>query len=363
MSTTMQVTAPPAPGRLGEAILAPELLTYLAALEEWLSARRAELDQLDAAARGGADPAAFVDDVVLAMGLWQSARARADELAALWDSGRADEMARDRMSRLVWGRLETGAGALSLVEVARLCDALVDHLRERLAFDPDDEALTARRRAVRAALVRCEDLAQGDPAAVGRVADLVARLGRVAAQAARGADVSGPLTDLEAQVSRAERDLIVAAAGRAQLARDRERARAQVDELVQRRPALVDLAARCRREVLAPPRLALPVVERLGPVPQGRVELDEYLARLDAVARATRAAQEAYTAPLRERAGLRYRIQAAWAEASRRGRDGSPTVRAARDEAHDAVEAQPCDVRRAAALVDQLEYLTEGHIP
>lgn len=363
MTTMAQVTAPQPPGRLGAAAPAPALLVYLGDLEEWLRARRAELDALDAAARAGADPGAFAGDVLLAMGLWQSARARADDLLALWDSGRADEGARERMSRLVWGRLETGAGALSLVEVARLSDALVDQLRERLAFDPDDADLTARRRALGAALVRCEDLARGDDEATARVAELVARLGRIAAQASRGADVSGPLGDLEAHVARAERDLMVAAAGAAQTARARERAAAQVADLTVRRPALLELAARCRREVTDPPRLGLPDVTRLGPVPAGRDELGTFLTALDAVQRATAAAQSAYAAPLRERAGLRYRLQAARAAAAASGRDASPTVRAAAAEASEAVEAAPCDVRRAAALVEQLEYLTEGRTP
>ena len=42
---------PTRPGRLGEPIPAPELLTYLGGLDAWLTQRRTELDRLDAAAQ------------------------------------------------------------------------------------------------------------------------------------------------------------------------------------------------------------------------------------------------------------------------------------------------------------------------
>ena len=51
-----RTAAPEAPGRLGEAIPAPDLLRYLSALETWLDERRTELDRLDAAAQAAATP-------------------------------------------------------------------------------------------------------------------------------------------------------------------------------------------------------------------------------------------------------------------------------------------------------------------
>ncbi|TGJ96549.1 hypothetical protein DLJ96_00030, partial [Actinotalea fermentans ATCC 43279 = JCM 9966 = DSM 3133] len=59
--------APTAPGRLGEASPAAELFTYLAALEEWLRARRTELDRLDTAAQAAASPETYTADMLLAM--------------------------------------------------------------------------------------------------------------------------------------------------------------------------------------------------------------------------------------------------------------------------------------------------------
>jgi hypothetical protein len=352
--------APEAPGRLGEAVPATDLLTYLGALETWIDARRAELDRLDAAAQAAASPDAYTADLVLALSLWQAIRGRADELRTTWDSGRVDVVARERMSVLIWGRLDSGSGAalVSLVEAVKLCDALVVQLRTRLSFDPHTADQVARLRGVRAELVRCEDLAGSEAEARGRVLALRERLDRLVAQAERGADVSGPLGELEAEVARAERDLIVASAQRRELGRDRARTAERRDALEAREPALRELVLRCRREVTRPPRLAVPDVSRLGPVPESRFELDAYAARLDAVERAVQAVESAYTAPLRERAELRYGLDRLAERARANGRAASPTVRSGLVEAREAVEATPCDVTLARFLVEQYQFLT-----
>ncbi len=130
--------APVAPGRLGEAIPAEALLTYQSHLATWLTERRAELGRLDTAAQRAANAQTFTGDVVLAMSMWQSVSTGTEQLRQLWDSGRADAVARERMSRVIWGRLDgaqvPGVGAdpstqVSLVEATRLCDALIAQLR------------------------------------------------------------------------------------------------------------------------------------------------------------------------------------------------------------------------------------------
>ncbi len=177
--------APEAPGRLGEAIPAADLLAYLGALETWLDERRTELDRLDAAAQAAATPDAYTADLVLALSLWQAIRSRADEIRPVWDSGRADAVAREKISQLLWGRLDSGSGAalVSLVEAVKLCDALVVQLRTRLSFDPHTADQVARLRGVRAELDQAlrqaqqaiEDgqaaLAEGDFAAYGEAQD------------------------------------------------------------------------------------------------------------------------------------------------------------------------------------------------
>nr|WP_194720326.1 hypothetical protein [Cellulosimicrobium arenosum] len=334
-------------------------MTYLGALETWLDDRRTELDRLDAAAQAAATPDAYTSDLVLALTLWQAIRTRTDEMRVAWDSGRVDAVAREKLSRLIWGRLDSGSGAalVSLVEAVKLCDALVVQLRTRLSFDPHTADHVARLRGLRAELVRCEDLAGPDTEARGRVEALRRRLESVTERATRGADVSGPLAELEADTARAERDLIVGSSQRRELARDQARTSTQRDALEAREPVLHDLVARCRREIARPPRLAVPDVSRLGPVPDSRFELDAYAGRLATVGRAMEHVEDAYAAPLRERAELRYRLEGLAAKAQANGRSASPTVRAGLTEARDAVEAVPCDVTLARFLVEQYQFL------
>ncbi|UZN02770.1 hypothetical protein [Cellulomonas sp. S1-8] len=353
------VAAPVAPGRLGEAIAARDLMGYLDGLLTWLDDRRSRLDALDAAAQATADAERYTPDVVLALTVWQSVRTRADELLAVWDNGRVTEVEREHMSQLVWGRVDTRAGAspVSLPEALTLCDAMVSALRTRLAFDPDTADVVARLRGVRASLVRAEDLAGPDTEARARVAALREREQKLSTQAARGGDVAGPLAELETRAAHAERDLMVAVSQRRSLTRARADAQATAAALESREPALHALADRCRREIAHAPRFAVPDVSRLGAVPADRDGLDTFVARLDAVRRAIDAAQDAYSGPLRERAELRYRLGRAATLTSTNGRDASPTVRAAHDEARAAVETTPCDVGLARALVEQYEHL------
>ncbi|MCL2850514.1 MAG: hypothetical protein FWE61_10810 [Micrococcales bacterium] len=357
-----------APGSLGRAAEAPALAAFLTDLETWSRERRDELDHLDP---DSLDPEpwtpaelALRDDLVLAMGLWQAVRSRADDLHRTWDGGRVGPVEREQMTALVWGRLDTGTGAgtLSLLEAARLCDTLTASLRDRLNHDPDATDLLRRRRAVRAALVRCEDIAATlettEPQATARVEDLVRRLGVVSTQSERGADVTGRLAELEVDTARAERDLIVAVAASQQLDRDRERAVRLRTALANAEPAVHDLAARTRAEIADPPRLAVPDVARLGDPPADRTGLEEYLRRLARVEQALARAREAFSAPLRQRAALRYSLRTASARSQTNGRAATATAQAAWDEASTAVETTPCDLPLAAALVEQYDLVT-----
>ena len=352
--------APEAPGRLGEPIPAPQLLRYLSGLEAWLAHRRAELDRLDQAAQASPASESYTDDVLLALTMWQAIRSRTDELVAVWDSGRADAVGREKMSQLVWGRLDSGLGAalVSLVEAVTMCDAMISQVRMRLSFDPDTADQASRLRGLRAGLVRCEDLAGVDATARELVATLRTREQKLVAQAARGADISGPLAELEARAALAERDLIVQVSQRRTLEKGRADARATMAALELREPTLHQLADRCRREVAHPPRLAVPDVSRLGEVPDTRTELDAFVDRLATVGRAFDAVADAYSAPLRERAELRYRLEGARAAADANGRSSSPTVRSGYDEARAVVAATPCDITLTRFLVEQYEYLT-----
>src|SRR3954454_15612478 len=149
--------------------------------------------------------------------MWQAIRARTDELLEVWDSGRADAVARERMSQLIWGRLDSGLGAalVSLVEAVTLFDAMTSKVGARLSFDPSTADDVARLRALRAGLVRCEDIAGADTEARERIAALRGREERLVGQAARGADIAGPLAELEAGVARGQgRPIVPGAQGR-----------------------------------------------------------------------------------------------------------------------------------------------------
>lgn len=380
---TATVPAPIPPGRLGESIPANALLDYQAGLDRWLQDRRAELDRLDAAAVKAAgattDPvksAAITNDVVLAMSMWEAVRAKAEELRTLWDSGRADSVGRERMSRVIWGRLDgaqvpgdptAATSQVSLAEATTLADALIRQLRTRLSFDADHADLMARLRAIRAALVRAGDLVANarktpstrDDAVLEEVERLRSRWQHVSADASRGADVTGPLAELETASMRVERDAIVANARAHEAERDHARATSLVARLAARRETLAELVTRCRAEIAAPPLLAVPDVSRLGEVPQGEEALAAYLTRLEQVARAMDQVEDAYTAPLRTRASLRYRLTQAQTRSEANGRATSPTVQAARVEAEDAVSATPCDLPLAVDLVDQYDRLSD----
>ncbi len=380
-------TAPAAPGRLGEAIAPEDLLPYLDDLGRWRVQRRSELDRLDAAALQAATPDAFTGDVVLAMSLWQAVSARLDQMTKVWDSGRVGRAEREELSRLIWGRLDaTGAGvAVSLVEASRLCDALTGALRARLSLDPLASGLAERVASLRAALERCREMvAESRSAAAARarqaaqdaaaaaasatpvdekaLADLRADVDDLADRAGRGADVAGPFAALEARIARAERDLIVAAATRRDLVRDGERARTLVRELGERAVALEALARVCADKIAAPPRLAVPDVAVLGPVPGDRVGLDAFLGRLDRVAAATAMAEKAYAAPLAERDDLRGMLGGYQAMAVSNGRGERPDIVTAYAAAHDVLWTSPCDLVRARALVTRYQGLVRGEI-
>ena len=112
---------PTAPGRPGQARGArPRTATAAlprAGSRRGATRRRAELDRLDQAAlQASPTPDALHRDVAAALAMWQAIRHPYDELVEVWDSGRVDAVEREKMSQLVWGRLDAGAvGGRALV--------------------------------------------------------------------------------------------------------------------------------------------------------------------------------------------------------------------------------------------------------
>jgi hypothetical protein len=368
------------------AITSQDAASYLEALGTWRDQRRAELDLLDQAAlnaSGGVESATGITgDVMLSMALWKAVADRYDLLIATWDSGRVGPSERERLATLIWGRLDatldpqlaqrpdvpsaSGALAVSLPEAMRLSDALVASLRTRLALDPSDAEVTGRLRQLRAQLERVRDLVSAEPPDTAndfarRLAAIDARLSQMVDKAKRGADVGGLVGPLEADSDRVERDLIVGSATRATAARSVARARQLRSELEARGAAIRDLAAACVASVRPAPKLAVPDVDALGPVPVTASDVDTYLARLATVGRAMNLAHAAYSSAMDEREELRGRLEAyaikatrvagnrsgAWADTGHGDDDLGELFRRAQN----VLSTQPADMARARALV------------
>ena len=382
---------PAPPGHIGSAISPEDALRYLEALGAWRDQRRAELDLLDEAALNSPDGGSragltgLTGDVMLSMALWKAVADRHDLLMATWDSGRAGRAERERLSTLIWGRLDatldprlaqrpdvpssSGALAVSLPEAMRLSDALAASLRARLSLDPAEADVTSRVRQLRAQLERLRDLVSAEPPGTRdtvprKLAKLDARLGDLVDKAKRGADVGGLVGPFEADAARMERDLIVGSATRAEAARDVTRAGELRAELEARGAAIRDLASRCVATVNPAPRLAVPDVAALGPVPQTTAEVGAYLARLATVSRALNFAHAAYASAMDERDELRGRLEAYAVKAARISGGGNTghtgdSHRAGADDdlgelfrrAQEVLETRPADIARARALV------------
>lgn len=369
--TVSSVIAPEAPARMGEAVEPAAMLRYLADLGAWRDHRRSELDELDRRALASPDSAALVGDITLAMALWQAVAVRYDELERVWNGGRVGRVERERLSALVWGRLDaatTGASlAVSLPEACRLSDALAGQLRLRLSLDPYGVDLAARMRAMRATLERVRELVAGEPVGRGRDGGLarLARLERrfddVVRRAQRGGDVGGLVGPWEADAAVTERDLIVGAATRRDDERDRERAVSLREELISRGERVSRAADECVARVRPAPTLAVPRVEALGPVPEDPVAVDAYLVRLEAAGRALAMAEQAYAGPLDELDRLRSLVGLYWAKAVATGHDRRPEVVAMHRQARAVVGAAPADLPRARSVVAAFQaLLAEG---
>ncbi len=397
MAPVATAITPEPPGSIGSTISAEDALHYLEALGSWRDQRRAELDRLDEAALAApeADTASstgMTGDIMLSMALWKAVADRHDLLVATWDSGRVGPAERERLSTLIWGRLDatldpqlarrpdvpssSGALAVSLPEAMRLSDALAASLRARLSLDPSDADVANRLRQLRAQLERVRDLVANEPPD-GRdrfshtLSKLDERLTEMVEKAKRGADVGGLVGPLEADAARTERDLIVGSATRAETARDATRAHELRAELEARGAAIRDLAARCVASVNPAPKLAVPDVAALGSVPQAPADVDAYLARLATVSRALNLAHAAYATAMDERDELRGRLEAYAIKATRiRGGSSALGGNAGADDSNDDLDelfrraqevlrAEPSDMVRARALVAAHQaYLT-----
>ncbi|RYV50925.1 hypothetical protein [Pengzhenrongella frigida] len=364
--------APVAPARMGEPVEPAAMLRFLSELVAWSERRRAELAELDAAALTAADAGALTGDITLSMTLWQAVAGRLAQIEQVWDDGRVGPVERQRLSALVWGRLDADAGpgsaslAISLPEACRLSDALAAQLSWRLSLDPVGVDLAAHLRSLRATLERVRDLLPGEQAgpvrdaAAERLLRIDRRLEDATARAGRGADVGGLIGPLESDAALLERDLIVAAATRRDDERDRARAHALRDRLLERSVVVDRVVDDCVAQIRSAPTLAVPRVEALGPVPDDALAVDAYLVRLAAVARALTLAEQAYGGPLAELSDLRALLDVYHAKAAGTGHAAHPEVAEMYKQALAVVNEPPTDLARARAVVGAYQLLLGG---
>ena len=221
------------------------------------------------AALGAPNEAAFTGDMLLSMALWKAVADRHDLLVATWDSGRVGATELERLSTLVWGRLDatptTGSSAqrpaaaartaaalaVSLPEACRLSDALAASLRARLGVDPSEADHQARLRSLRASVERVRDLVDREPAPGTRRGLRDARPARRPRRRRRWPGPSAAPTSAACSARWSTTPPAPSAtsssapSNRRADAHDEARARALRAELEARGAALRDLAARC----------------------------------------------------------------------------------------------------------------------
>ncbi|MCL2541633.1 MAG: hypothetical protein FWE71_04130 [Nocardioidaceae bacterium] len=353
--------SPVAPGKLGDALEPADVQRYLAALDDWLRGRRTELDDLDQAALASGRGGEVAGDMALALALWKAISDRHQLVLATWDGGRVLQQERERISALIWGRLDGATGlpgglAVSLPEAGRLCDALVAQLRTTLALVPGADASAARIKELRAQVERIRDQVGLEPVttrgqAADKLAELILRLDSITDRAERGADVGGLLGPLENDATVYERDLIVGNARRRD-ARDQVlSARELRADLEQRAAALRKLADACVATVDPAPRLAVPDVDALGPVPVTPEEIGPYRHRLDRVSQALELAQRRYSDALDDHTELAGLLDAYVAKARALGVADHQDLAASEQQARSVLDRRPSPMAVAQQLV------------
>jgi hypothetical protein len=359
--TAGSAQAPVAPGRMGVAADPNALLSYLDRLGRWRDDRRAELDELDRAALSSPTGTSATADIALSLALWKAVADRYEQLLRVWDSGRVGVSEREKLSSLIWGRLDAAYDqsglAVSLPEACRLSDALAGQLRVRLGLDVSALQTTERVADLRAQLERIRDQIGLEPPgsrqqrAAETQAKLARRLKEVTEKAGRGGDVGGLLPSLEIDAARFERDLIVGAAQRREARAQIQEIRRLRDRLENREEELRTLAGECVATVDPAPRYAVPDVEALGPVPNTLDGLTEYRRRLGLVDKALTLAHDAYSTALGQHADLLARLEAYHLKASATGVADQPAVANAYGLAAAALAERPTKMALATQLV------------
>ncbi len=365
----MSITAPDAPGRLGVPLDPAQAGRYISDLQAWIDARRSELDQIDQVVMASPDRDQLTGDVALCLTLWKSVSDRHDLLVATWDSGRVGPVERERLSSLIWGRLETGdpkasALAVSLPEASRLCDAMVAQLRTRVSFDVNAHQYAGRMHDLRAQMSRLQDQVALEPPALraepaAKLADLQQRVDAMTDRMAQGGDIGGLIGPVEIEAATFERDLIVGGVQRRRARGLIDQTREKLDDLIEREEAMRKLVKRCLATVSPSPKYAVPDVDVLGPMPNTPDRVKEFSERLDKVSRAMQVVQEAYTEALHEHDLLTARAEQLRDRARTLGLTENRDVAGVSAICHDVLSRRPCPMPLARHLIATYEAALE----
>ena len=368
MTVTTLETPPTAPGSLTAPAGARSVLKFLDELRRWRDDLKTALGSLDRRAQVSSAPDAFTSDLTLAMSLSESIDRRTDELIKVWDSGRVGEKELAQIAQLTWGRLPDPLGnpsAFSLDEATTLAAALQARLAARLDADTIAGSGAADRIGpLRETLARCHDLAETLGRRGGEAEALTEQL-ETALRGDSGPAALGKEVDRIADAAELlERDLIKETSLRASVARDSAALAARIDELRSTEAEVRATAERCRDKILEPPRLAVPDVAALGPVPPipdgpdapgtwkaTQAALTDYRARLERAAAALAEAGRRYAAPLAERAELRGLAEAYQAKAGAAALAEDPALGAQFVTLRTLLWQAPCDLAAARPLV------------
>ncbi len=342
--------APAAPGEIGRDLPTADLAAYLQQIARWCTLRRAELHQIDELLPAEAG----IADLTLSLALWQAVSSRAEEIRQIWDSGRVGEVERRKIGTLIWARVES-TGSVSVPEACRLSDALAGQLRQQLGLSQSQAVLTEQLAQVRHAVERLRQIpGMGQNP---KWLELDRRHRELLDSAQRGGDLGGFLPALSAAVARLERDAIVRQATTRKLAELKAEITRERDRLSIRCGQMAEVAARCRQEIAAAPRFAVPELARLGPVPPEAEELIKYRDKLASVDRALTAVETAYRTPLTERDQLRSWLGALAAKALAINRSSRPEVAFLGEYAEKLLTVIPTDLPRCRAIVAAYQIL------
>lgn len=367
--TSLLASPPTAPGSLTAPARSGAVLAYLSELGHWRDDLRAALATLDRRAQVAAHADAYTGDLTLALSLLESIDRRTTELEKAWDGGRVGPTELAHIAELSWSRLPDALGnpsAFSLNEATTLASALEARLAARLDADTIAGSGAADRIApLRDTLDRCRQLAATLGRRAGEADALAAELDATLAGSDGGPSALGAeVRRIADAAERLERDLIKETSLRQSVERDTGRLAARIAELTTVEAEVHEVADRCRAKIAGAPRLAVPDVAALGPVPTlpdgndepgtwtaARAKLDAYRARVDQVSAALTEAQRRFSAPLDERAELRGLAEAYRAKAAGAGRAEDAVLEGAFEAARAVLWSAPCDLVGARALV------------